>query len=144
MSQPNGGDREAELLGDPRLTASFRQFNSGEWYACHDGLEELWHETQGPLRQVLQGFLQVAVAELHLERENQRGAILLMGEGLGRLAGCGSSAIGVDLEPLRAAVLSRLQRLQAVGSVAELPHPRLCGSHPCLQPEEQSLQQSVN
>ena len=131
-------------MADPRLGEAIRLFNAADWYACHDLVEELWHETQGPLRQVLQGFLQVAVAELHLERENQRGAILLRGEGLGRLAGCGSSAIGVDLEPLRAAVLSRLQRLQAGGSVAELPHPRLCGSHPCLQPEEQSLQQSVN
>jgi hypothetical protein len=144
VSSFTGGDRESELLADPRLAASFRQFNSGEWYACHDGLEALWHETQGPMRQVLQGLLQLAVAELHLERDNKRGAILLMGEGLGRLSGCGSSAIGVDLEPLRASVLARLQRLQAGENVSELPPPCLQGSHPGFQPGEPSPQQSVN
>jgi predicted metal-dependent hydrolase len=144
VSSFTGGDRESELLADPRLAASFRHFNSGEWYACHDGLEALWHETQGPMRQVLQGLLQLAVAELHLERDNKRGAILLMGEGLGRLSGCGSSAIGVDLEPLRASVLARLQRLQAGENVSELPPPCLQGSHPGFQPGEPSPQQSVN
>jgi predicted metal-dependent hydrolase len=144
VSASTGGDRESELLADPRLAISFRQFNNGDWYACHDGLEALWHETQGPLRQVLQGFLQLAVAELHLERGNKRGATLLMGEGLGRLSGCGSSALGIDLDPLRTTVLARLQRLQAGESVAELPPPGLLSSHPATRPEERSPQQSVN
>ena len=64
---------ESELIDDPRFDQAVRLFNAAEWYACHDGFEELWHETQGPLRPVLQGILQIAVAQIHLGRgQSQR------------------------------------------------------------------------
>lgn len=116
---------EALLMADPRLGEAAELFNRGEWYACHDGLEELWHETQGPVRPVLQGVLQIAVAHLHLERGNQRGATVLMGEGLGRLQGCGDVALGWALEPLRRAVTARLTALQNGSDPAVLPAPCL-------------------
>ena len=72
-------------MADPRLGAAIALFNDAAWYPCHDGFEELWHETAGPMRPVLQGILQIAVAHLHLERGNLRGATILLGEGLGRL-----------------------------------------------------------
>ena len=116
---------EQQLMADPRLGAAIALFNAEEWYACHDGFEELWHETAGPMRPVLQGILQVAVAHLHLERSNLRGATILLGEGLGRLNPCGPSALGLDLEGLRGAALARLQALQAGDPVDGLPLPRL-------------------
>jgi hypothetical protein len=88
-------------MADPRLAEAVTLFNSGEWYACHDGFEALWHETAGPMRPVLQGILQLAVAQLHLQRGNQRGALELTGEGLGRLARCPDGALGLDLIALR-------------------------------------------
>ena len=64
-----GGDsEEIRLLADPRLSEAIASFNAAEWYACHDGFEELWHETQGPCRPLLQGLLQAAVGQLHLEQ----------------------------------------------------------------------------
>jgi predicted metal-dependent hydrolase len=39
-----------------------------------------WHQNQGPDRQALQGLLQIAVAHLHLERGNLRGATVLLGK----------------------------------------------------------------
>ena len=74
-------------MADPRFHEAVAQFNAADWYACHDGFEALWHETQGPMRPVLQGILQIAVAHLHRERGNDHGAMVLMGEGLGRLQG---------------------------------------------------------
>lgn len=121
-------DEEAALMADPRLQAAVRLFNAGDWYACHDGLEELWHETQGAMRPVLQGLLQIAVAELHQERGNRRGATVLMGEGLGRLQGCGAVALGFSLEPLRQMAGERLRALQAGDPLADLPLPLLVGS----------------
>ena len=112
-------------MADPRLDEAIAHFNVGDWYLCHDGLEELWHETQGPMRPVLQGLLQIAVGELHLERGNVRGATVLMGEGLGRLQGCEAVALGVDLDPLRAMSARRLRTLQAGGDMTGLPLPRL-------------------
>jgi predicted metal-dependent hydrolase len=77
------------------------------------------------MRPVLQGILQIAVAELHLERGNRRGATVLMGEGLGRLRPCGDEALGIDLRPLRALAAQRLEALQRQADPLSLPLPRL-------------------
>lgn len=119
------GSEEQELMADPRLGEAIARFNNAEWYACHDGFEELWHETAGPMRPVLQGILQVAVAHLHLERGNLRGATILLGEGLGRLQGCGAEALGLDLVLLRSRTSARLQALQSGGDPDAFPLPQL-------------------
>ena len=116
---------EVALMADPRFADAVSLFNAGEWYACHDGFEELWHETQGPCRKALQGVLQIAVAQLHLERGNLRGATILMGEGLGRLARSEDIALGLNLEALRQTTAARLRALQEHGSVAGCPSPKL-------------------
>ena len=100
-------------------------FNRGHWYEAHDGLEELWHETAGPDRLVLQGILQIAVAQLHLERGNQRGAVILMGEGLGRLRRCPDQALGLDLAPLKRAATAHLAWLQQPVPQADQDLPAL-------------------
>lgn len=120
---PTAGDEERALLADARFHAAVALFNQGEWYACHDGFEALWHETQGPMRPVLQAILQIAVAQLHLERGNQRGAVMLLGEGLGRLANTGSEALGLALVPLRLACNQRLQALQTLAAGGAAPDP---------------------
>jgi predicted metal-dependent hydrolase len=124
-ASPSSSDEEALLQADERLWRAVDQFNRADWYACHDGFEELWHETQGPMRPVLQGILQIAVAELHLERGNRRGATVLMGEGLGRLRPCGDDGLGLALAPLRALAAQRLSALQQDGDLQGLPLPRL-------------------
>ncbi|MFZ0407221.1 MAG: DUF309 domain-containing protein [Cyanobium sp.] len=118
-------DEEAQLQADPRLQLSIDLFNSGDWYACHDGFEELWHETQGPLRPVLQGILQIAVGQLHLERNNRHGGMVLTGEGLGRLRRCDDQALGLDLELLRQQASLWLLALQSEAETLDLPRPRL-------------------
>ncbi len=112
-------------MADPRFALAVSLFNAGDWYGSHDGFEELWHETQGPMRPVLQGILQIAVAQLHLERGNTTGATILMGEGLGRLVTCDQEALGLRLEPLRRVAQSRLQALQSGDNGALLPLPML-------------------
>ena len=116
---------EASLTCDPRLGEAVRLFNAGEWYACHDGFEALWHETQGPCRRTLQGILQIAVAHHHLDRGNQRGAMVLLGEGLGRLQGAGAVQFNLALDPLREAARDRLLALHENRSLTDLPLPKL-------------------
>ena len=116
---------EACLTCDPRLWEAVRLFNAGEWYACHDGFEALWHETQGPCRRTLQGILQIAVPHHHLDRGNQRGAMVLLGEGLGRLQGAGAVQFNLALDPLREAARDRLLALHENRSLADLPLPKL-------------------
>ena len=124
---------ELALMADPRFSESVALFNAGEWYPCHDGFEELWHETQGSSRKALQGILQIAVAHIHLERGNRRGATVLLGEGLGRLRAYGATHLGLDLETLRQAAASRLQALQQDEDPDREPVPRLL-----LAPESSS------
>ncbi len=123
MSEPLS--EEQSLMVDPRFGDAVRLFNAGEWYACHDGFEELWHETQAPCRKVLQGILQIAVAHLHLERGNRRGATVLLGEGLGRLQGAGDACFGLDLTLLRQRSRDRLLALQQEQDPDALPLPAL-------------------
>jgi predicted metal-dependent hydrolase len=116
---------------DPRFREGVHLFNDARWYPCHDAFESLWFETSGPDRSVLQGFLQIAVAHLHLERGNRRGATMLMGEGLGRLRGAGEAALGIDLRLLRDVTSQRLQALQSGADPGTLPLPRLESSVDC-------------
>ena len=118
-------DEEVQLLTDPRLQLAITLFNAGDWYACHDGFEQLWHETQGSMRPLLQGILQIAVAQLHLERSNRHGAMVLTGEGLGRLRSCEDQALGLDLEALRQQASHWLQVLQSGAEIHALPRPQL-------------------
>lgn len=100
------------LEADSRLQQAIELFNAEEWYAAHDCFEELWHETADPERRSLQGILQVAVAQLHLQRGNKRGATILFGEALGRLQRPGTPDLGLDLKQLCLSVRQRLEMLQ--------------------------------
>tara|TARA_B100000482_G_scaffold185653_1_gene162523 strand:+ start:1504 stop:1869 length:366 start_codon:yes stop_codon:yes gene_type:complete len=101
-----------EPQADPRFQKAVQLFNDGEWYDAHDVFEELWHETANPHRRCLQGVLQVAVAQLHLQRDNRRGATILFGEALGRLKRPGTPELGLDIEGLCTCVEQRLRSLQ--------------------------------
>lgn len=116
---------EQALMADPRLAQAIALFNASDWYACHDVFEALWHETAGSMRPVLQGILQIAVAELHHERGNLRGATILMGEGLGRLRAVADGSLGLNLAALRECGQQRLQSLQQEQSLAALQLPKL-------------------
>ena len=88
------------LIEDKRFKHAVNLFNSKDWYPAHDAFEELWHETAGPERYTLQAFLQISVAQLHLENGNTNGATILLGEALGRLTKMGAPDMGFDIEKI--------------------------------------------
>lgn len=51
-----------------------RLFNAGEFFDCHDAIEELWTDTHTEERKFLQGLIQSAVALYHFGNENLGGA----------------------------------------------------------------------
>ena len=57
-----------------RYLEGIRLFNAGEFFACHDVLEELWSETTGPEKAFYQGLIQAAVALFHFGEGNLGGA----------------------------------------------------------------------
>ena len=106
-------DKQDDLfINDSRFQIGMKLFNSSQWYKSHDVFEEIWHETGGPERQLLQGILQVAVAQVHLENSNINGATILYGEALGRLKRFQLNNLGLDIVGLCKCISQRLELLQ--------------------------------
>jgi predicted metal-dependent hydrolase len=53
-------------------------FNQGEYYKCHDALEEAWNNDTGPGRDLYRGILQVGIAYFQIQRGNYRGALKML------------------------------------------------------------------
>ncbi|WP_017652753.1 DUF309 domain-containing protein [Fortiea contorta] len=100
------------------------QFNTGQFYACHDTLEALWIEAIEPDKTFYQGILQIAVALYHLSNHNWRGAVILLGEGSNRLRRYPSSYGGINLEDFLYQSWTLLKALQEVGP-DDIPTARL-------------------
>jgi len=59
---------------DPRIDEGIALFNAGEFFACHDVLEDFWGELTCPEKSMFQGLIQAAVALHHFEEGNLGGA----------------------------------------------------------------------
>jgi predicted metal-dependent hydrolase len=91
------------------------QFNSRDFYACHDTLEALWMEAGEPEKNFYQGILQIAVALYHLGNQNWRGAVILLGEGINRLSYYQPSYAEIAVEDLLGQSVKLLSALQQAG-----------------------------
>ena len=61
------------------------EFNRGEFYECHEYLEEAWMQEARRVRFLYQGILQVGVGFYHQQNGNWRGATGLLRNGTQRL-----------------------------------------------------------
>tara|TARA_B100000700_G_scaffold105872_1_gene119583 strand:+ start:105 stop:485 length:381 start_codon:yes stop_codon:yes gene_type:complete len=120
-------DKQDDLfINDSRFEIGMKLFNSCQWYKSHDVFEEIWHETGGSERQLLQGILQVAVAQVHLENSNLNGATILYGEALGRLKNFQLNNLGLDVVGLCNCIAQRLEFLQIGKDISACNLPVLC------------------
>ncbi|MCB8943651.1 MAG: DUF309 domain-containing protein [Ardenticatenaceae bacterium] len=53
-------------------------FNEGQYFECHEELEDAWNEDESPGRELYRGVLQVGVAYMQIQRGNYRGAIKML------------------------------------------------------------------
>lgn len=67
------------------LLRAMGEFNRGDWFECHETLEDLWVGAEGETRHLYQGILQVAVALHHWRNGNFGGAVSLLEGGAGYL-----------------------------------------------------------
>jgi len=119
-------DKKIDLfINDSRFEIGMKLFNSCQWYQAHDVFEEIWHETGGAERQLIQGILQVAVAQVHLENSNTNGATILYGEALGRLKKYQLNNLGLDIVGLCKCISRRLEFLQIGNDLASCSLPVL-------------------
>jgi predicted metal-dependent hydrolase len=91
------------------------EFNRGEFYECHEYLEEAWMQESGRVRYLYQGILQVGVGFYHLQNGNWRGATGLLRNGTVRLKEFEPEALGIDVARLVCESEHCLQELETLG-----------------------------
>ncbi len=100
---------------DEEFLRGIGEFNAGNWFACHEVLEELWVGETGTVRDLYQGILQVAVALHHWKNGNYRGAMLLFASGVRFLRQVEPTCQGVDVITLIAATERVREVLESLG-----------------------------
>ena len=104
-------DPPAELL------QAIDDFNRGDWFDCHESLEELWVGEEGEMRDFYQGVLQVAVALHHWRDGNFGGALRLLEMGAGYLRRVRPVCQGIDVSALVVASDRLREELDILGPV---------------------------
>jgi uncharacterized protein len=113
-------DLVSDAIPESELGKAIAQFNSQEFYACHDTLEALWVAAAVPEKKFYQGILQIAVACHHLGNANWRGATIMLGEGRFRLRDYeptyrpDDQPEEIDIQHIRTATAELLADLQAI------------------------------
>ena len=75
------------------------QFNSHQFFECHESFEEIWQEEISDVRDLYKGLIQIAAAYVHITRGNFVGADRLLRTGVGYLAPYrAEGAMGFDVE----------------------------------------------
>ena len=105
--------REVEIKSfEANFFNALNLFNNQEWYEAHDAFEDIWNILDGDERQIIQGILQVSVSQFHLSKGNLNGAMILLGEGLGRIKNRTNIDLGVDLKSFCECLEELLKKLQ--------------------------------
>ena len=97
------------------LLVGIEQFNRGEFYECHDTLEELWMAEPGPIRDLYKGILQIGVAFYHLRAGRYRPAVWLLKRGSGYLRPFAPACMDIDVEQLLAGTARCLSEIERLG-----------------------------
>ncbi len=98
------------------MLLAIRQFNSGQWYECHETLEALWLEEPGEVRDFYQGLVQIAIALHHWRNGNFNGALKLLDGGGGYLKRVATPCLWVDVAELIRQVTRVRDELQRLGA----------------------------
>ena len=75
-------------------------FNQGQYYKCHDALEEAWFAERRACRDLYQGILQLAIALHHLQQGNFTGADKVFRRAINKFQRLPDRCQGVDVARL--------------------------------------------
>jgi len=91
------------------------EFNKGEFYECHEYLEEAWMQESSSIRFLYQGILQIGVGFYHQQNGNWRGATGLLRNGTIRLKEFEPVTQGIDVTQLVRECEQCLEELEELG-----------------------------
>jgi predicted metal-dependent hydrolase len=98
------------------LLQAYGEFNRGDWFECHETLEDLWVGEDGETRDFYQGFLQVAVALHHWREGNYGGAVRVLEAGIDYLRRVGPVCQRMDVAGFVSAAERLQEELTALGA----------------------------
>src|SRR5512133_2796554 len=99
----------------PEALHGIALFNAGEYFEAHEALETAWRAEPGPVRDLYQGILQVAVTYLHIQRRNYGGATKVSARCKPKLDQWPDTCRGVDVASLRRNLASVMESLARLG-----------------------------
>jgi predicted metal-dependent hydrolase len=91
------------------------KFNRGEYYACHDDLEEAWRQDESAARDLYRAVVQVAIAYYQIERKNYRGAVKMLLRVRQWLAPLPDRCRGINIARLREDIFVVHETLMGLG-----------------------------
>jgi predicted metal-dependent hydrolase len=105
-----------EPEGLPELVLKgIEEFNRGDFFECHESLEEAWMDEPRRVRFLYQGILQVGVGFYHQQNGNWRGATGLLRNGTARLKEFEPETLGIDVARLVRECERCLRELEELG-----------------------------
>lgn len=99
----------------PLVLRGLHEFNAGEYFECHETLEEAWNEESGPVRELYRAILQVSIAYYHIQRGNFPGAQKMFLRMVQWFAPLPDRCQGIDVGKLRADVVAARAELDRLG-----------------------------
>ena len=105
-----------------RLVAAVNKFNEGDYFECHEILEDIWFDVRDDSRDFYQGLLHISVAFYHLTKENNfKGTLIQLDKALERLKVYDKVFSGVDVPKLTDEVKKVISRLKKKEVPKRLP-----------------------
>ena len=96
------------------LKKGIQEFNDGDYFECHETLEDVWMIEVGPDRPFYQGLLQLSVGCFHLLNRNYAGAESQWSKAHAKLKDFGDQHLGVELKSLIEQILRCQEMLGTV------------------------------
>ena len=100
-------------------------FSRGEFFTCHEVLEEIWLEEPESEKPFYQGIIQLAAAFHHFQRGNRAGLDSLLRAGAEKLRRYPPDYHGLDLAAILAQLQPWFECLANNGPLEALPLPKI-------------------
>jgi hypothetical protein len=113
------GEEREEYLGalspEELLQLGVDLYNAGHYWNAHEAWEEVWLESERPLRNFYQGLIQLTAAFVHVTRKEHPGSVRLLDSGIEKLEAYPASYMGLDLARLVEGAKAARRELEQLG-----------------------------
>lgn len=107
---------QCEQAPSALVLKGLHEFNTHEFYECHETLEAAWKAENGPVRDLYRVILQVGLAYYQIERGNYHGASKMFLRTLQWFGTLPDQCQGIDVAQLRADASAARAHLESLGA----------------------------